>query len=113
MRTTSRRDHHAAECRCSRQTTSIPPSRSPASVADGIATTQAAGGRFEVRPEVAAACNAELQRKLPTTVRGSGCSSWHLDAEGRNLTLWPGFTFDFIRRTRAFRADDFVLSQNS
>jgi len=77
---------------------------------DGIAKTEAMGGRFEVRPEVAAAYNAELQRKLPQTVWGSGCSSWYLDAEGRNLTLWPGFTFDFRRRTRTFRSDDFVLS---
>jgi cation diffusion facilitator CzcD-associated flavoprotein CzcO len=80
-------------------------------IGDGIAKTQAAG-RFEVRPEVAAAYNAELQRRLPKTVWGSGCSSWYLDAEGRNLTLWPGFTFDFRRRTRTFRIDDFVLSAN-
>jgi cation diffusion facilitator CzcD-associated flavoprotein CzcO len=79
-------------------------------IADGIAKAEAAGGCFEVRPEVAAAYNAELQRKLPKTVWGSGCSSWYLNAQGRNLTLWPGFTFDFRRRTRTFRPDDFVLS---
>ena len=78
-------------------------------IIDGIAKTQASGGQFEVRPEVAAAYNAELQRKLPKTVWGSGCSSWYLDSEGRNLTLWPGFTFDFRRRTREFRSSDFVL----
>jgi cation diffusion facilitator CzcD-associated flavoprotein CzcO len=78
-------------------------------IADGIAKAEAAGGRFEVRPEVAAAYNAELQRKLPKTVWGSGCASWYLDAEGRNLTLWPGFTFDFRRRTREFCATDFLL----
>jgi cation diffusion facilitator CzcD-associated flavoprotein CzcO len=78
-------------------------------IIDGIGKSQAAGGQFEVRPEVAAAYNAELQRKLPKTVWGSGCSSWYLDSEGRNLTLWPGFTFDFRRRTREFRAADFVL----
>jgi cation diffusion facilitator CzcD-associated flavoprotein CzcO len=78
-------------------------------IIDGIAKAQAAGGQFEVRPEVAAAYNAELQRKLPKTVWGSGCSSWYLDSEGRNLTLWPGFTFDFRRRTREFRVADFVL----
>src|SRR5215468_1250361 len=32
-------------------------------MADGIAKTHAAGYRFEVRPEVAASYNAELQRK--------------------------------------------------
>jgi cation diffusion facilitator CzcD-associated flavoprotein CzcO len=78
-------------------------------IIDGIGKSQATGGQFEVRPEVAAAYNAELQRKLPKTVWGSGCSSWYLDSEGRNLTLWPGFTFDFRRRTREFRAADFVL----
>ncbi len=78
-------------------------------ILDGIAKASAAGGQFEVRPEVAAAYNAELQRKLPKTVWGSGCSSWYLDSEGRNLTLWPGFTFDFRRRTREFRAVDFLL----
>jgi cation diffusion facilitator CzcD-associated flavoprotein CzcO len=78
-------------------------------IADGIAKTEAGGGRFEVRPEVAAAYNAELQRKLPKTVWGSGCSSWYLDSQGRNLTLWPGFTFDFRRRTREFRLSDFRI----
>ena len=78
-------------------------------IADGIAKTQRGDGPFEVRPEVAAAYNAELQRKLPGTVWGSGCSSWYLDGEGRNLTLWPGFTFDFRRRTREFRTSDFTI----
>lgn len=78
-------------------------------IADGIAKTEGRGGPFEVRPEVAAAYNAELQRKLPRTVWGSGCSSWYLDSEGRNLTLWPGFTFDFRRRTREFRIGDFTI----
>ena len=78
-------------------------------IADGIAKTEAAGSRFDVRPEVAAAYNAELQRKLPATVWGSGCSSWYLNSEGRNVTLWPGFTFDFRRRTREFNASDFVI----
>ena len=76
-------------------------------ILDGVAKTEACGGAFQVRPEVAAAYNAALQRKLPKTVWGSGCSSWYLDSQGRNLTLWPGFTFDFRRRTRQFRPRDF------
>ena len=82
-------------------------------IIDGIAKAEAAGGQFEVRPEIAAAYNNKLQRRLPKTVWASGCSSWYLDSEGRNLTLWPGFTFDFRRRTREFRTADFVLSQQS
>ncbi len=79
-------------------------------ITDAIATIEASGGGpCEVRRQVALAYNAELQRKLPRTVWGSGCSSWYLDSEGRNLTLWPGFTFDFRRRTRQFRASDFSI----
>jgi cation diffusion facilitator CzcD-associated flavoprotein CzcO len=73
----------------------------------------AGGGSAEVRPQVAAAYNAELQRKLPATVWGSGCASWYLDKDGRNLTLWPGFTFDFRRRTRHFRPSEFTLRRTA
>jgi cation diffusion facilitator CzcD-associated flavoprotein CzcO len=79
-------------------------------IVDAVRKVDAAGGGpFEVRPQVAAAYNAELQRKLPLTVWGSGCSSWYLNSEGKNLTLWPGFTFDFRRRTRQFRAAEFTI----
>ncbi len=57
---------------------------------------------FEVRPEAMAAYNAQLQAKLPGTVWMSGCSSWYLDSEGRNTTVWPDFTWRFKRRTRRF-----------
>ncbi len=57
---------------------------------------------IEVRPEVQAAFNSEMQRRMRGTVWTSGCSSWYLDANGLNTTLWPGFTFEFWRRTRYF-----------
>ncbi len=56
----------------------------------------------EVRAEAQAAYNAEMQRRMHGTVWTSGCASWYLDAHGRNSTLWPGFTFEFRRRTRRF-----------
>ncbi|MGI8730795.1 MAG: flavin-containing monooxygenase [Solirubrobacteraceae bacterium] len=64
---------------------------------------------FEVRPQAVAAYNAELQAKLPGTIWMSGCSSWYLDAEGRNTTIWPDFTFRFRRRTRRFDTAAYVL----
>jgi cation diffusion facilitator CzcD-associated flavoprotein CzcO len=79
-------------------------------IIDAIAHMEAGapGAVTDVRPDVAAAYNARLQRKLPGTVWGTGCSSWYLDAAGRNTTLWPGFTFEFRRRTRRFRPRDFL-----
>jgi cation diffusion facilitator CzcD-associated flavoprotein CzcO len=65
----------------------------------------------EVRSDVFAQWNAEVQAKAASTVWNSGgCSSWYLDDEGRNTTLWPDYTFRFIRRARVFCPDDYVLS---
>ncbi len=47
----------------------------------------------DVRPEIQAAYNRELQRRLAGTVPNTGgCRSWYLDQTGRNTTLWPSFT---------------------
>jgi cation diffusion facilitator CzcD-associated flavoprotein CzcO len=45
---------------------------------------------IEPRPEVQAAYNAKLQQRLSESVwvKG-GCTSYYLDATGRNSTLWP------------------------
>lgn len=56
----------------------------------------------DVRPEVQAAYNAELQQQMPGTVWMSGCASWYIDADGNNTTVWPDFTFRFRRRTSRF-----------
>jgi cation diffusion facilitator CzcD-associated flavoprotein CzcO len=56
----------------------------------------------EVRPEVQAAYNRELDEKLAGTVWNTGCSSWYLDASGRNAALWPDWTWRFRLRTRRF-----------
>ena len=65
---------------------------------------------LEVRPEVQAAFNDEVQRRMQRTVwmRG-GCASWYIDSRGRNTTLWPSFTLPFHERTRRFDASRYVL----
>ena len=64
---------------------------------------------YEVREEVANSYNADLQRALPDTVWGSGCSSWYLDKKGRNITLWPDFTFIFRNKSRKFDPTEHVI----
>jgi cyclohexanone monooxygenase len=59
-------------------------------------------GAVDVRHEVHSAFFEEMQRATTGTVWASGCNSWYLDRYGRNATLWPGFTFQFRRRTRRF-----------
>ena len=47
--------------------------------------------------------NDALQERLGASVwvKG-GCSSWYLDAQGRNTTLWPGWASGFRRTLRRF-----------
>jgi cyclohexanone monooxygenase len=57
----------------------------------------------EVRREAQDEYNVELQKRMERTIwTTGGCASWYLDAQGRNTTLWPGFTFTFRQLTRHF-----------
>ncbi len=64
----------------------------------------------EVRPEVQESFQTEMQQRMEGTVWQSGCASWYLDARGRNTTLWPGFTFEFRRRTRRFDPQHYAMT---
>ena len=64
---------------------------------------------LEVTRPAQAAFAQEMQDRLDGTVWLSGCASWYLDDEGRNTTLWPGFTWQYWLRTRRFDADAHVL----
>jgi cation diffusion facilitator CzcD-associated flavoprotein CzcO len=67
-------------------------------------------GALEVRPEVQDAWNESLQERLAGTVWDTGgCSSWYLDANGRDSVMWPDFTFKFRRRARVFELGDYRL----
>ncbi len=68
-----------------------------------LAYLRASGARsIDVQTVVQFAFNAMLQRRLKGTVWASGCSSWYIDARGKNTALWPGFTFAYKRLTRNF-----------
>jgi cation diffusion facilitator CzcD-associated flavoprotein CzcO len=56
----------------------------------------------EVEPEVVREYNRALDAKMAKTVWNTGCSSWYIDATGRNPTLWPDWTWRFRQRTRRF-----------
>jgi len=52
--------------------------------------------------------NRRLQARMKETVWATGCQSWYLDDEGRNHTLWPGFTFEYWLRTRFVNKGDYA-----
>ena len=64
----------------------------------------------DVRPEAQAAYNAEHRPRMEGTVWVSGgCSSYYIDRNGRNSTIWPTFTWPFRRRTREFDEAAYAL----
>jgi cation diffusion facilitator CzcD-associated flavoprotein CzcO len=65
-------------------------------------------GTLAVRPEVQERYNARLQSRMGRTVWNSGgCSSWYLDVNGRNTTIWPDFTWRFRRALQRFDAESY------
>jgi cation diffusion facilitator CzcD-associated flavoprotein CzcO len=52
--------------------------------------------------------NDGIAGRMRNTVWATGCNSWYRRADGKNTTLWPGFTFEFRRRTKRFDAQRYV-----
>jgi cation diffusion facilitator CzcD-associated flavoprotein CzcO len=80
-------------------------------VLDALRTLERRGASsVEVRPEVCEAFNDGLQERMLHTVWSTGCRSWYLDAQGRNTTLWPDFTWRFRQLTSRFDAGRYSVA---
>jgi cyclohexanone monooxygenase len=66
---------------------------------------------IEVERRAQDAFNTALQRRSKRTVWvDGGCNSYYLDAKtGRNIAVWPGFTFHFRWVTRRFDAANYRM----
>ena len=73
-------------------------------VIDALRTMDSAHlSTVEVRADAQARYNDGLRAQLDDSVWSTGgCRSWYLDAQGRNTSLWPGFSFAFRRQARRF-----------
>lgn len=72
-------------------------------LADYVRQLEVLGGRvaLDARPGAVGAWNRRVQERMKRTVWNTGgCTSWYLDAAGRNTTIWPGTTTEFRRATR-------------
>ena len=68
---------------------------------------------IDVRADSQAQFNADIQRKLSKSVwTQGGCTSWYLDAQGVNRTVWPGFTWRYWMRARKLDTSEFELIGN-
>jgi cation diffusion facilitator CzcD-associated flavoprotein CzcO len=65
---------------------------------------------LDVRADVQERFNRAVQRDFRDTVWSTGCTSWYRDAEGRNISNWPGYTFAYRRATRRPDLADFHVT---
>jgi hypothetical protein len=59
------------------------------------------GGAIDVRPEVEAASDREVQARFAGTA-WTDCHSWYRDDNGRIVTNWPGYMREYRQLTREF-----------
>lgn len=64
----------------------------------------------EVRADAQAKYNTWLQKRMSKTVwQTGGCKSYYSTASGKNTTLFPGFTFEFMAKVRTFDRDSYLI----
>ncbi|MEU9054641.1 NAD(P)/FAD-dependent oxidoreductase [Streptomyces sp. NPDC048384] len=81
-------------------------------MADFVKQLDVLGGRaaLDARPSAVHAWNRRVQERMKRTVWNTGgCTSWYLDASGRNTTVWPGTTSEFRRATRRVDLAEYEL----
>jgi hypothetical protein len=67
-------------------------------------------GALDVRADAQAAFHADLHARLATAVWSTGgCSSWYVDGNGTNHSVWPGFSWQYWLRTRRVSRHDHHL----
>jgi len=66
---------------------------------------------LEVKSEAQTGFVAKVQDELRRTVWQSGCKSWYLNEQGRNTSLWPGFTFAYRLKTRRFKINPYLTER--
>ncbi len=65
---------------------------------------------IDLKRDVQQEYNRDIQEKLSHTVwQNGGCVSWYQMKNGKNVTLWPGFTFTFMKRTKKFEEEKYEI----
>ena len=77
-------------------------------VRQALELQRARGAALDVRAEVEAASDRELQARFAGTA-WTRCDSWYRDDSGRIVTNWPGYMNEYIRATSRLDPDDFTL----
>ena len=80
-------------------------------IMESIKALQQSKAKFiDVKKSAQQEFNDEIQEQLKSTVwQTGGCVSWYQTKNGKNVTLWPGYTFAFMKRTEKFEAEKYEM----
>ncbi|WP_328900623.1 NAD(P)/FAD-dependent oxidoreductase [Streptomyces sp. NBC_00441] len=81
-------------------------------MADYLRQLNLLGGKaaLDARPSAVNTWNRRVQERMKRTVWNTGgCTSWYLDANGRNTTVWPGTTSEFRKATRTVDVSEYQV----
>jgi hypothetical protein len=81
-------------------------------MADYVRQLEVLGGQAALgaRPGAVDAWNHRVQERMKRTVWNTGgCTSWYLDDNGVNTTIWPGTTTEFRGATRRVDLGEYDL----
>lgn len=67
---------------------------------------------LDVKREIQDKYNENLQKQFKGTVWASGCKSWYLDRNGKNVTLYPRLNTTYRNVVKHFHAGDFQVVRN-
>ena len=78
-------------------------------LAQALALVRSRGGAaVDVRPEVAARSDGEVQGRFAGTA-WTACDSWYRDGDGRIVANWPGYMREYVRATAVLDPSEFTL----
>ena len=64
---------------------------------------------IDVKESVQTEFCQSMQDKMVGTAWTSGCNSWYLSDSGKNFTIWPDYTYNFIRQTKHINLADYQV----
>jgi cation diffusion facilitator CzcD-associated flavoprotein CzcO len=78
-------------------------------LAQALALVQSRGGAaLDVRPEVSARSDGEVQGRFAGTA-WTACDSWYRDGGGRIVANWPGYMREYVQATAVLDPSEFTL----
>lgn len=60
---------------------------------------------FDVKEDVVNRQWEQFQKRMAHSSWLSGCSSWYLNPDGTNSTMWPGFSFEYVLKMKHLHLD--------